>query len=73
MDRIRTAIAGLLVALAMAAGLGLGLLALAGAAVIGGAAVLAARLAGPQIFRAAERHAEELRAERARDVTVTAA
>ncbi len=61
MERIKSSIASILIALIMFAGFGIGIMAMGIAIVLGGAFALALRLAGPSLLAKAEKRAEEAR------------
>lgn len=65
MERMKALIAQALVAVVLAVGVGLGLVVMGLAMIVGLVITLAVRLAGPQILAEAERRATDLRAEAA--------
>ncbi|WP_417722039.1 hypothetical protein [Salipiger sp.] len=72
MERMKTWMAGALIAFAVAVGLGLGLVMMGVAMIAGLVVTLAVRLAGPQILAEAERREADRRADAARPVNAEA-
>ncbi|WP_116599939.1 hypothetical protein [Primorskyibacter marinus] len=73
MERMKALIAQALVAGVVAVGMGLGLVVMGVAMIVGLVITLAVRLAGPQILAEAERRATDLRSEAAHPVNAEAA
>lgn len=73
MDRMKALTAQALMALMVVVGMGMGLVVMGVAMIVGLGISLAIRLVGPQILAEAERGADDLRAEAARPVNAEAA